>query len=123
SNRILVVEDELEIRALARMILEAEGYEVLEAQTGEKAMEHLEKTPPDLILLDIRLPGMDGWEVLRHIAEDSRFKDIPVAIMSAHSSPHTVERAKTNGAADYLIKPFMYDELIGIVRRFLPNGK
>ena len=113
SSTVLVIDDELPIRVLVRMILEDNGYEVMEAETGEQGLEMVEKSSPDLVLLDIRLPDMDGWEVLRRLGE--RTSPPRVVIMSAHSSEPTLERAKREGTAGYIIKPFRHSELLDVV--------
>ena len=113
SSTVLVVDDELSIRVLVRMILEDEGYEVLEAETGRQGLELVEQASPDLVLLDIRLPDMDGWEVLRSLHE--RPSGPRVVIMSAHSSEPTLERAQREGITGYVIKPFKHSELLEVV--------
>jgi CheY-like chemotaxis protein len=113
SSTVLVIDDELSIRVLVRMILEDDGYSVVEAETGEQGLEMIETAAPDLVLLDIRLPDMDGWEVLRRLG--TRHPRVRVVIMSAHSSEPTLERAKREGSSAYLIKPFRHSELLEVV--------
>ena len=114
SPRILVVDDEPDIRMLTRMMLEGSGHEVIEAPTGEHALKILETENPDLLLLDIRLPGIDGWEVLRRVT--ARTVDpVPVVMMSAHSSEGTLARAAEEGSVGYLVKPFKEAELLRYV--------
>ncbi len=116
-TNVLVVDDEPDIRLLVRLMLETAGHEVTEAATGEAALAAVAERRPDLLLLDIRLPGMDGWEVLRKLrAEDD--DRLPIVIMSAHSSELTLERASRLGSDDYLIKPFSQEEILRIVERF-----
>jgi CheY-like chemotaxis protein len=117
---VLVVEDETDIRMLARYILEPAGHRVLEASSGEEAMALLEQESPDLILLDIRLPEMTGWDVLRSL-KGGRFADVPVAIMSAHSSGDTLRRAQQAGSQGYLVKPFDSDNLLALVDDLVPR--
>jgi CheY-like chemotaxis protein len=113
STTVLIIDDELSIRVLVRMILEDDGYEVLEAETGQQGLGLVEETPPDLVLLDIRLPDMDGWDVLRRLRE--RPSPPRVVIMSAHSSAPTLERAKREGITGYIVKPFRHSELLEVV--------
>jgi CheY-like chemotaxis protein len=113
SSTVLVIDDELSIRVLVRMILEDDGYEVLEAETGEQGLEIVQTSSPDLVLLDIRLPDMDGLEVLRRLV--ARPSPPRVVIMSAHSSEPTLERAKREGTTGYIIKPFTHSELLEVV--------
>ena len=114
SARVLVVDDEPDIRMLTRMMLEGAGHEVIEAPNGEKALEILDTETPSLILLDIRLPGIDGWAVLERVT--ARTQDpVPVVMMSAHSSEQTLARAAKEGSAGYLVKPFKEAELLRYV--------
>lgn len=112
---ILIVDDEPDIRMLTRLALEAEGHTITEASTGEKAIELSSDSAFDLVLLDIRLPGLDGWDVLRRLRADHKPEELPVVIMSAHSSESTLIRARQEGSNDYIVKPFKVDELLKIV--------
>jgi DNA-binding response OmpR family regulator len=113
SSSVLIIDDELSIRVLVRMILEDDGYSVFEAETGQQGLDIAEAEQPDLVLLDIRLPDIDGWEVLRRLC--ARSPAPRVVIMSAHSSHPTLERAKREGSSGYLVKPFRHSELLEIV--------
>lgn len=113
SKTVLLVDDEPDIRFTARFMLEMEGYSLLEAATGEKALELLGETTPDAILLDIRLPGIQGWDVLDHVRTTN--PEIPVVMMSAHSSGDTMQRAMDEGSTAYLLKPFKQDELLRVL--------
>jgi CheY-like chemotaxis protein len=113
-RKVLVVDDEPDIRMLTRMMLEGAGHEVIEAESGERCLEIVEDETPDLILLDIRLPGIDGWGVLERITTRTVEK-IPVVMMSAHSSEGTLARAAKAGSVGYLIKPFKEAELLRYV--------
>lgn len=113
SKTVLLVDDEPDIRFTARFMLETEGYSLLEAATGERALELLEDTTPDAILLDIRLPGIQGWDVLSHVRQEK--PDVPVVMMSAHSSGDTMKRAIDGGSTAYLLKPFKQDELLRVL--------
>ena len=113
-RRVLVVDDEPDIRMLTRMMLEGAGHEVIEADSGERCLEIVENETPDLILLDIRLPGIDGWGVLERVTNRT-VRRIPVVMMSAHSSEGTLARAAKAGSVGYLIKPFKEAELLRYV--------
>lgn len=113
---ILIVDDEPDIRMLTRLSLEAEAHEVVEASTGEQALELAGSSTFDLVLLDIRLPGIDGWDVLRSLRATHTSDELPIVIMSAHSSESTLIRAREEGCNDYIVKPFKIDDLLGIVR-------
>lgn len=113
SKTVLLVDDEPDIRFTARFMLEPEGYSLVEAETGEQALEFLGKSTPDAILLDIRLPGIQGWDVLEHVRLNQ--PDVPVVMMSAHSSGDTMKRAMREGSTAYLLKPFKQDELLRVL--------
>jgi DNA-binding response OmpR family regulator len=121
SATILVVDDEPDLRLLVQMTLEGSGYDVVEATTAAEAIVRAHEARPDLILLDIRLPDAEGFEVLRALRATPEFATTPIVMMSAHSSPPTLRRAETIGSHDYLIKPFKYDDLLETVRRHLPS--
>jgi CheY-like chemotaxis protein len=117
TKKILVIDDEPDLRLLVRLILESEGYEIVEAASGEEGLQLIPDEQPRLVLLDIRLPGIDGWEVLERMRTDHA-GDIPVIIMSAHSSPRTLERAKEQGTQGYLVKPFKEADLLRYAQQF-----
>ncbi|MEA2461539.1 MAG: two-component system, NtrC family, nitrogen regulation response regulator NtrX [Actinomycetota bacterium] len=119
-RKVLVVDDEPDIRMLTRMMLEGAGHEVIEAESGERCLEIVQSDTPDLILLDIRLPGIDGWGVLEKITTRT-VKKIPVVMMSAHSSEGTLARAAKAGSVGYLIKPFKEAELLRYVDKSSSN--
>jgi DNA-binding response OmpR family regulator len=122
SETILVVDDEPDLRLLVRMTLEGSGYEVEEASTAAEALERANAIRPALILLDIRLPDAEGFDVLRDLRANKDFLDTPVVMMSAHSSPPTLRKAEAIGSHDYLIKPFKYDDLLALVEKHLAKG-
>ncbi len=100
--RILVADDEAEIRDFLRLYLEKDGYEVLEASDGMEALEKVKKESPDLLILDIMMPGLDGYRVLRNIRESS---NIPVIMLSAKGSNADKILGLDLGADDYITKP------------------
>lgn len=110
--RVLVVDDETDIRLLVRLCLEAAGHHVSEASTGEEGIRALREDPSDLVLLDLRLPDMDGWDVLEEWAEAPEAERPRVVLMSAHASPSTLQRAEREGAAGYIVKPFREADLL-----------
>ena len=103
SHKILVADDEPEIRSLLRLYLENESYEVIEAESGTDALCLVEREKPDLCVLDIMMPGMDGYQVLKHIRQDS---NIPVVIISAKDEDSEKILGLDLGADDYIAKPF-----------------
>ena len=102
---ILIIEDEVEIRSFIARVLQLEGYSAREAGDGITGMEIIRENPIDLVLLDLRLPGPDGWSVLREIKRDPELAGIPVVVLTAIAE--TMQRRKTlrMGATSYLIKP------------------
>lgn len=120
SSVILVVDDEPDLRLLVRMTLEGNGYEVEEASTAAEAVRQALAVKPALILLDIRLPDAEGFEVLRTLKRTPEVAETPVVMMSAHSSPPTLRKAEIIGSNDYLIKPFKHDALLALVEKHLP---
>ena len=121
TDTILVVDDEPDLRLLVRMTLEGNGYEVAEASTAAEALVQAMAVRPGLILLDIRLPDAEGFEVLRTLKATPELAETPVVMMSAHSSPPTLRKAEVIGSHDYLIKPFKHDALLDLVRKHLPS--
>src|SRR6266545_2557792 len=121
--RILVIEDEPRILAFLALGLEAEGFSVHGAASGPEGLEQTLRGRPDLVILDLRLPGLDGLSVLREIQR--RRPELPVVIVSARSDLQTKLRGFGLGASDYLAKPFSFDELVARIRvqlRHAQNG-
>jgi len=118
---VMVVDDDPDILELARLVLEGGGFRVVEAPSGTEALRLLGDEHPDLILLDINMPGMDGWQVLRVIKVDDRTSSIPVALFSIKSQLRDRVQGLQGGACDYIAKPFACDELLGRVRHILDS--
>jgi DNA-binding response OmpR family regulator len=104
--KVLVVDDEPDVLLLCRVNLEFEGYEVVEATNGEQAVEQARTESPDVVLLDVMMPKMDGWQVLRAMKDDDALKDIPVVLLTAKVQDQDQIRGWSQGAADYITKPF-----------------
>jgi two-component system KDP operon response regulator KdpE len=119
--RILVVDDEPEITRALRSILGAHGYEPILATSGEEGLELLSRRHPDLILLDLALPGLDGLEFARTVRQDLRL-DVPVIVLSAHGEEERKVRALDLGADDFVTKPFGVNELLARIRAALRRG-
>ncbi len=115
KRTVMVVDNDRDIVDLTRMILEGGGYRVLVAASGAEALHSLERDQPDLIILDINMPEMDGWQVLRTLKIDSRTSGIPVAMFSIKTEVRDRLQGLQEGAFDYITKPFSCDELIGRV--------
>ncbi len=117
---ILLVDDEPKIVFLTRMILEKKGHRILVAEDGEECMRVLENERPDLILLDVMLPGDDGWEICRKIKENNDIKDIPVVMFTVCGEEDSVEKSLEYARADaHITKPFEMKELLNVVNGFL----
>jgi DNA-binding response OmpR family regulator len=114
GKRILVIEDDPEMVSLARLFLERAGYEVLSALEGETGLEVLHTEPVDLILLDIMMAGMDGWDVLRAVRANDQWRDMPVIILSARHYLEDEQETSTYAEmyTDYVVKPFVVRDLV-----------
>ena len=112
--RLLVIDDDFEVRKSLRMILEYDGYEVSEAATGEEGVKLIEREAPDLVFLDIKMPGMDGLEVLQKVRH--LFEAMPVVVISGHGDISTAVEATRLGAFDFIGKPLERDRILLTVR-------
>jgi CheY-like chemotaxis protein len=121
-GRILIVEDNPLNRKLAMVILRPEGHEILTASDAEEAERIIEAGVPDLILMDLGLPGKDGYEFTRLLRHRSATKHIPIVAVTAFAMKGDRERALEAGCTDYLTKPIRRDALLECVRGFLPAG-
>jgi two-component system, NtrC family, response regulator AtoC len=121
SARILVVDDEKLIRWSVAERLQRDGYEVLSAESGEQALEIVAATPPDLMLLDVRLPGIDGVQTLQRAL--SLHPELAVLMMSAHSTVDIAVEAMKHGAIDFLVKPFPFQQLDAAVERAIATAR
>jgi len=116
KHRILVVDDEMDILELLRYNLEKEGYQVYTAATGETAVQIATEKMPDLIVLDLMLPGIDGMEVCRILKRDNRTSDIPIIMLTARTEDVDIVTGLELGAEDYVTKPFSPKVLIARIR-------
>ena len=114
--KILLAEDEPHIARLVTFKLERVGYDVRWAKDGGEALEMFQNFIPNLVLLDVMMPIMDGFEVLKKIREDDRLSDIPVIMLSAKGQTSDVEKGFDLGSDDYIVKPFQPDELVARIR-------
>src|SRR6188474_1652592 len=116
AEKILVIDDEETVIELIRLLLELKGYEVFTANRAEEGLRKAYRTHPDLILLDIMMPDMDGWEVCRRLRELS---DVPIIFLTAKSEVKDVVRGLEMGADDYVVKPYDNDELVARIKAHL----
>lgn len=119
AKRILVVDDQEENLYLLRVLLSSHGYEVLEARSGEQAMERLRETACDLVLLDVMMPGMDGYEVCRNIRQEEPLSHLPVILLTAKRDVDSKVQGLDVGASDYITKPFDRQEVLARIRSLL----
>lgn len=117
-DRILVVDDTPDNCLLIQAILQDEGYDVELAESGKEALEKIQQAPPDLILLDVMMPGMDGYEVTRRIRENAALPFMPILLTTAYDQPSVAQGLDT-GADDFIRKPVHFDELLARVRALL----
>jgi len=116
AKTILIVDDMLTLRQPARFILEREGYLIEEAGDGQEALQKIAQSYPDLVLLDLMMPTMNGVEVLRHMQADAALRDIPIIVLTAVVSEWQMSRYIRMGAVDYILKPFTAATLLDRVR-------
>ena len=122
EQEILIVDDEDEIRTVLRLTLTRAGYDVREAEDGESALESIQDNLPDLILLDVLMPGMDGFEVCRRIRGGTETAHIPILMLSAKTDTRSRQEGMRAGATKYLTKPIAPDQLIRHVADVLNNA-
>lgn len=119
AKQILAVDDDKHIADLLKVVLEGEGHKVVPLYSGQEALEKLKQMKPDLILLDVQMPKMNGWQVLEAIKQDESTKDIPVAMLTGTESELDKEAMKAKGVEDYILKPFVHDDLLSRVKKML----
>lgn len=120
SKRILVVEDQEDNRRIVRDLLTSAGYEMIEATTGEDGVALAESERPDLILMDIQLPGLDGYEATRRIKANPALRAIPIIAVTSYALSGDDVKALQVGCDDYVTKPFSPRALLGKIREYLP---
>ena len=121
--KILIAEDERDIRDLITFTLRFAGYEVIAASNGEEAVTQALQEIPDLILLDVRMPRMTGYEACAKIKENKKTKDIPIMFLSAKGQDTEIQAGLNAGAVEYLLKPFAPDQLTSRVQAVLAQYK
>ena len=122
-TRVLVIDDEAPIRLLCRVNLEAEGMGVLEASDGPSGLEKARHELPDVVLLDVMMPGLDGWGVAEALLEDTETSSIPIIFLTARAEFRDRARGLDIGGIDYITKPFNPVELAPLVRELLEQDR
>ncbi|HET7522186.1 MAG TPA: response regulator [Bacillales bacterium] len=120
DHKILIVDDQFGIRALLREILQAEGYQTYEAANGAQALGAVQKEEPNLVLLDIKIPGMDGLEILRRIKNEK--VNTKVMIMTAYGELEMIKEAMDHGAITHFSKPFDINEMLETIKKALSTS-
>jgi two-component system alkaline phosphatase synthesis response regulator PhoP len=118
-KKILIVDDEPDLVETVRYPLEMEGYQVLVAYNGEEGLNQARKDSPDLIILDLMLPKLDGYKVCRLLKFDERYKHIPILMLTAKTQEKDRLLGKETGADEYMTKPFDIDQLLEKVKSYL----
>ena len=121
-RRVLLVDDDPSLRMLYRFNLEASGIEVVEAADGASALESLEGALPDVVLLDVMMPGLDGWGVAERLAAEPRTRELPVIFITARADDTALRRGAELGVAGYLVKPFNPVGLAGQIESILSGS-
>jgi len=121
-QRILVVDDQREILDLTATVLSSAGFSVVTASSGDEALDQVADSSFDLVLLDINMPRMDGWETLRLMRADDQLDELPVVMFSVKGEVSDKVQSLQEGASGYITKPFVVDELISRVQRVLEVG-
>jgi len=123
-SQVMIVDDEKDIRRLVEITLDKEGIDVLKAENGEKALEILNEESPDLILLDINMPGLNGWETLKEMEKEGFTKESPVIMFTIEELTFVkMLREDVEGLVGYIEKPFKREELTNLVKDYIENTK
>ncbi|MEN8190118.1 MAG: response regulator [Thermodesulfobacteriota bacterium] len=122
SKLVLVVEDQEDNRRIVRDLLESAGFEVVEAVTGTEGVNFADEYRPDMILMDIQLPGIDGYEATRQIKSNPDLKDIPIIAVTSYALSGDDQKAYAAGCDDYMSKPYSPRELLKKILEYLGNS-
>ncbi len=120
--RILIVDDDPMIRRLLQVNFRLEGFDVDVAARGREALELASASRPDIVVLDVSMPDMDGWAVMEHLREDPGTARVPIVFLTARTGQAEQERAERLGAEGYLVKPFDPGELVQVVRQVVSGA-
>jgi DNA-binding response OmpR family regulator len=123
KHKVLVVDDDAFIRRPLEFILREEGFQPITAADGNECLEKIADVRPDLIILDVMMPGRDGFELCKALKRDASYAHIPIILLSARGQEHDRERGLCLGAADFLTKPYSPSELVRRVREILSSNQ
>ncbi|MEP7338891.1 MAG: response regulator [Acidobacteriota bacterium] len=118
-TRILIAEDDDNNRIPLKMMLKMNGYEVIEACDGQQALDYIQRDKPDLVLMDISLPVIDGLEVTRLIRREAELQTLPIIFISGYENQETLDRVKACGGTGYISKPIEFDDLKQMIEKHL----
>jgi two-component system, cell cycle response regulator DivK len=121
SQRILIIEDQEDNRRILRDLLQSVGFELFEATTGEEGVRLAETAHPDLILMDVQMPVLDGYQATRQIKARAELRNIPIIVVTSYALSGDDAKAKAAGADAYVAKPFSPRKLLATIREFLPQ--
>src|SRR5439155_17234472 len=119
TKRILIADDELAVRQLLELVLRSQGYDVLVAQNGDQLVRMAQERVPDLVVIDLMMPYLDGYEAIRQLRNDTRTAHLPMVVLTAKSTPDDVVIGFETGADDYITKPFNIPELLARIKGHL----
>src|SRR6056297_1085641 len=122
-GKILVIDDDTYILDMIKNILEREGYQTQGVQSGKKALEVVKSSQPDLILLDINLPDMDGFKICKKIKSVEKSREVPVIFITGDSSRNSIQKSFEAGGADYVSKPFVIEEVLARIKMAINNAR
>jgi len=123
KENILIVDDEEDVLELVRYNLDKNGYKIETAKTGEEALTKARAKLPDMVILDLMLPGIDGLSVCKKLKGDSKTQNIPVIMLTAHSDPRDIDKARAGGILEYITKPFDPMELREKIANAMSHSK
>jgi len=123
SDHVLIIDDDPYIVQSTAMVLEAEGFTVVSASSGEEGISHAQEKRPAVILLDIMMPGLNGWETLERLKVDPATMDIPVVVFSAREMQRAQRVSTDQGASEFMAKPFDPKELLVLVRKHIESRR
>ena len=118
-KKILIVDDEADIIEILQFVLEANGYEIITAMDGEEGLKLARESHPDLIILDVMMPKINGYKICRLLKYDNKYKDIPVLMITARSQEEDKVIGEETGADEYITKPFNVDSVLEKVKKYL----